>query len=255
MRFRAQQEAKKFQRILDFAERLPKLRQQIDKDMSSRGLTKEKILACIVKLMDEAYFRVGNENYARDHQTYGITTLRSRHTDIHTSTVTFDFIGKSGKRHVKTIKNRQIARLMKRLDELPGNEVFQYVNEEGAICPISSSDVNQYIKQHMGEEFTAKDFRTWGGTLIATIQLAIAKRAATERERKKAITKCIKKVARQLGNTPAVARSAYVDPRIIDSYLKSDVLADFRDTITHMKPRKYLKPEEVYTLQLLKDYG
>lgn len=254
-KFRAQQEEKKFQRILNFAERLPKMRQQIDKDLMSRGLSKQKVLACIVKLMDEAYFRVGNKNYAQQHQTYGITTLRNKHTDIHTSTVTFDFIGKSGKRHTRTIKNRQIARLMKRLDELPGNEAFQYVDETGTVCPISSADVNHYIKEHMGDEFTAKDFRTWGGTLIATTQLAVAKHAATERERKKAVTKCIKKVARQLGNTPAVARSAYIDPRIIDSYLTSDVLADFSDTVAHMKPRKYLKPEEVCTLQLLKDYG
>lgn len=252
--FRAKQEAKKFARILEFAKQLPAMRRQIEKDLARHTLTKAKVLACIVKLMDEAYFRVGNEQYAREHQTYGITTLRRKHTDIHAATVSFDFIGKSGKRHTKTITDRQIARIMKRLDELPGYEVFQYVDETGNIHAITSNDVNTYIKEHMGSKFTAKDFRTWGGTLIATTNLALTKHASSERERKKAVTKCIKKVSRQLGNTPSIARSSYVDPRIIDMYLRSDILSTFADTVSHMKPRKYLKPEEACTLQLLREY-
>ena len=251
--YRAQQEQKKFNRILEFGRKLPALREQIQKDMAKKSLSKEKVLATIVRLMDEAYFRVGNENYAREHQTYGITTLRKKHTAINTTTVSFDFIGKSGKRHEKVIKDRQIARIMKQLDELPGSQAFQYIGTDNKKHSITSSDVNAYIKQHMGNDFTAKDFRTWGGTLIATTSLAAIK-GTDDKGRQKAIVKCVKAVAKQLGNTPTVARASYIDPRVIDTYLKTDVLATFTQTIARMKPEKYLKPEEKATLRILKQY-
>jgi len=203
--------------------------------------------------MDEAYFRVGNENYARDHQSYGVTTLRKKHTNIRTTTVTFDFIGKSGKRQQKTIKNRRFARIMKQLDELPGHEAFQYIGEDGKTHSITSSDVNLYIKENMGTDFTAKDFRTWGGTLIATSHLAHAKET-TKKAREKAIVQCVKEVAKHLGNTPAVARSSYIDPRILDTYLKTDILAGFPKAVAHMKTDPFFKPAEKATLNILKQY-
>jgi len=249
--FRAQQEKAKFERILSFAEHLPAMRRQVEKDLARRSLSKEKVLACIVKLMDEEYFRVGNDIYAKSHQTYGITTLRSKHTTISHSSVTFDFTGKSGQKHHKVIKDKQIARIIRQLDELPGYEIFEYLDEQGTVHKIHSADVNAYIKHYMGEEFTAKDFRTWGGTLLATAALASAKRAKTERERKRTVTACVKKVARKLGNTPAVARSSYIDARILDAYMQSDELTEMAQAIAAIKPKKYLKAEEIFTLRVL----
>lgn len=251
-RYRAQQEAAKFERITSFAEHLPAIREQIDKDLATPGLPKEKVLACIVKLMDEAYFRVGNDVYAKTHQTYGITTLRSKHTDVTGDQVTFDFTGKSGQKHHKVITNRQIARIIRQLDNLPGYEIFKYTDEQGSTHNINSSDVNAYIKTYMGEEYTAKDFRTWGGTLLAAAALTLEKRANTDKERKKTITACVKSVAKRLGNTPAVARSSYIDPRIISAYQTSNVIEETKETIATMKPRRYLKPEEACLLEILR---
>lgn len=254
-KFRARQQKEKFQRILRFGEKLPALRKQVEADLAERSLTKNKVLACIVKLMDQAYFRVGNQNYAKENQTYGITTMRRKHTTITSTRVIFDFVGKSGQKHVKTINDRQIARIIKQLDELPGHEVFQYIGEDGNTHNITSTDVNEYIKTHMGEEFTAKDFRTWGGTLTMAAELAVTERSRSERDRKIVVTECVKKVARQLGNTPSIARSSYIDERVIRTYMKTTGLSQFAETVAKMKPRKYIKSEEICTLELLKKYS
>lgn len=250
--FRARQEKAKFQRILKFAERLPSMRRQIEKDLARQKFRKEKVLALIVKLMDEAYFRVGNETYAREHQTYGITTIRRKHLSLRTDSVTFDFIGKSGQAHHKKISDRRIARLLRQLDELPGYEVFQYIDEHGKTHKITSRDVNDYIKTHMGEIFTAKDFRTWGGTLLATTELAAELPESNETKRKKRVTRCVKSVARRLGNTPAVTRGSYIDPRVISAYMDSNSLTTIRETVSHMKPKKYLSQEERCVMKLLR---
>jgi DNA topoisomerase-1 len=248
--YRAAQDEAKFARILQFGEHLPKIRRQVEKDLASRKLGKDKVLACIVKLMDEAYFRVGNEQYAKEHHHYGITTLRSKHADITSTSVIFDFIGKSGQKHHKRINDRQIARIIKQLDELPGYEIFKYVGDDGQVHNIDSNDVNSYIKQHMGQQYSAKDFRTWGGTLLAAAELAAAERASNQRELKKLITACVKNVAKRLGNTPAVTRSSYIDPRILYAF-ESNELSRMRQTIDKIRPRKYLKPEEQGILKLL----
>lgn len=251
--FRLQQEKLKFDRILRFADRLPALREQIDKDLSRKRLSKEKVLACIVKLIDEAYFRVGNERYAAEHQTYGVTTLRSKHTTVKGDTVVFDFIGKSGKFHHKKISDSKVARIIKKLDELPGYEIFRYKDNDGTMHDLHSSDVNQYIKRHMGEEFTAKDFRTWGGTLMATSAIIREKidDDTTQTVRKRQLTKIVKKVARKLGNTPAVARGSYIDPRVIEAYEDGVSVPKLRKTIATMRPRKYLSIDEQCVLKLL----
>ncbi len=254
-KFRARQEKIKFERILQFAENLPALRKQVEADLALPTLTKDKVLACIVKLMDEAYFRVGNKNYAEENETYGITTMRRKHTTIKTTSVTFDFVGKHSKQHVKTINDRKIAKIIKQLDELPGYEIFQYIDENKTVHPIDSNDVNDYIKRYMGEEFTAKDFRTWGGTMLATVELALAESGLPKSERKKTVTACIQKVAKQLGNTPAVARGSYIDTRIINTYMRTNTLAEFKETVAGMRPRKYIKREEICTLELLKQYS
>jgi DNA topoisomerase-1 len=251
--FRLKQEKLKFDRILRFAEHLPELRRQVEKDLKRKRLGKEKVLACIVRLIDEAYFRVGSDRYAKEHQTYGVTTLRSKHAQITQNEVTFDFVGKSGKKHIKKIRDSTVARIIRQLDELPGHEIFRYQDKEGNIHDLHANDVNEYIKTYMGEEFTAKDFRTWGGTLLATS--AVIKDeledTASETARKKAVAAMVKRVAKRLGNTPAVARSSYIDPRVIEAYEKSTTLSELRKAITIMKPKKYLSVDEQCVLKLL----
>lgn len=250
-KFRARQEKLKFDRILRFALALPKLRAQLKRDLARRRLVKEKVVATIVTLIDTAYFRVGNEKYASENQSYGITTLRSKHTEVSGDTVTFEYIGKSGKQQFKEITNPQIARIVKRLDELPGYEVFRYQQENGAMHDISSADVNDYIKQYMGEEFSAKDFRTWGGTLLATAELLEIERSSHKYDRTQAVTKVVSNVAKKLGNTPAVARSSYIDPRVLSAYVDSTSINKVKNAMTRMKPKRYLGRDEQAVLRLL----
>lgn len=249
--FRARQEKEKFERILKFARALPKMRETTDKHLRHSGLDREKVLATIVRLMDEAYFRVGNEEYARENQHYGVSTLRSKHVSFDGATVTFDFVGKSGQRQIQRLTDRRLANVLKKLDELPGYEIFKYYDSEGNLTKVSSDEVNGYIKEVMGEEFSAKDFRTWGGTLLATAELAAAERAGSLNERKKIVTACVKKVARRLGNTPAIARSSYIDPRVIASFVDSDDLVQVRQTVRDVGDRSYLSSDERCVLKLL----
>jgi DNA topoisomerase-1 len=249
--FRARQEKLKFDRTLRFAEALPKLRRQVAKDLNRRRLDKAKVLACIVKLIDEAYFRVGNERYAKENHSYGITTLRSKHLDVDKDTVTFDFMGKSGQEHIKQITDRQIAHIMKKLDEQPGYELFRYQDGRGNMHDVDSSDVNEYIKTYMGEEFSAKDFRTWGGTLLATTELLACDDVDEPKKRQKMVAGIIKHVAKRLGNTPAIARSSYIDPRVIEAYMTTSRVTDIRLAMQKMYPRKYMSRDEQCVLRLL----
>ncbi len=249
--YRARQEKEKFERILRFARALPHMRRVTFRHLNERGMGREKVLACIVQLMDQEYFRVGNEIYAEENQSYGLTTLRRKHIDIRGDTVTFDFIGKSGKRQLKEVNDRQIAKIIKKLDELPGYEIFKYKDDEGEIRNVDSADVNEYIKEIMGEEFTAKDFRTWGGTLWATAELATAEAADSEKDRLKNVNMCVKKVAARLGNTPAIARGSYIDPRIITAYIKGEDLGKVQAAVAKIRKENYLTNEESCVLKLL----
>ena len=252
-RFRAKQDKLKFNRTLRFAKKLPRLRKQLQKDLNRRKLGKEKVLATIVTLIDQAYFRVGNEKYAKENNSYGITTLRSKHTDVTGNTVTFNFIGKSGKEHTKKITDRQIATIVKRLDELPGHEIFRYQDDDGIMHDIHSHDVNAYIKSIMGDEFTAKDFRTWGGTLVATTQLIAAEHVSDPKQRAKIVTQVVKDTAKKLGNTPAVARSSYIDPRVITVFDKTSGVKSMKASLETIRPRKYMSRDEMRLLHLLKN--
>jgi DNA topoisomerase-1 len=249
--FRAKQEQAKFERTLAFARALPKLRRQVDKDIARRQLDYRKVMACIVSIMDRTYIRIGNEQYARDNQSYGLTTLRSKHTTVEGDTITFDFVGKSGQKHHKKITNRALAKIVKRLDDLPGYEIFKYYDSEGRLRDVKSTDVNAYIKDSMGEEFSAKDFRTWAGTLLASAELAQAEKAETERERKKIVSTCVKKVARKLGNTPAIARGSYIDPRVIDNFMAGNDISSVRQTVEKLAQSDELSPDERCVLKLL----
>lgn len=252
--FRLRQEKQKYERILEFAQALPKLRRQLDKDLRRKRLGKEKVLACIVRLIDEQYFRVGNDQYARENQSYGITTLQSKHVDVTTTTVTFDFVGKSGQEHHKKVHDPQIARIIRQLDEMPGHEIFRYQDENGVMHDLHSNDVNEYIKTYTGGNFTAKDFRTWGGTLLAASALLKEEleEDATKTKRAKAASAIIKDVAKRLGNTPAVTRSSYIDPRVFKLMENEARLRELRDAMTVMKPKKYMTVEEQCVLRILK---
>lgn len=236
--FRAKQEQAKFERVLRFARALPHMRRVVDRDLKRPHLDYHKVMATIVSIMDRTYIRVGNDNYARENGSYGLTTLRSKHTTVEGSTVTFDFIGKSGKHHVKKVQDRTLARIVRQLDNLPGYEVFKYYDTEGKLRDVKSNDVNQYIKMVMGEEFSAKDFRTWAGTLVASAELAMAERAESEHERKKTVTACVRKVAKKLGNTPAIARASYIDPRIIKMFMDGEDLRKVRATVETMEAKE-----------------
>lgn len=249
-RFRAAKDKAKFERILRFARALPKMRQTVNKHLTSEGLNREKVMATIVKLMDEAYFRVGGEESARENQHYGISTLRTKHVRVEGDTINFDFVGKSGQHQLQKLTDRRLANILRKLDELPGYEVFKYFDEEGNLKKVSSDDVNQYIKEVMGEEFSAKDFRTWGGTLIAAAELAQAERARNKNERKRIVTVCVAKVAAKLGNTPAIARASYIDPRVIASFVETNDLAKVKETVRDVG-NSYLSGDERCVLKLL----
>jgi DNA topoisomerase-1 len=248
--FRQRQERKKYSRVIDFAYRLPRLRRRVAKDLDQPGLSKDKVLACIVKLIDEVYFRVGNEQYAKQNESYGITTLRRKHIDISGYTVTFSFTGKSGQHQERQITDKRLAKILKHLDEMPGYEIFRYEDENGKMHNVSSTDVNDYIRQHMGAEFTAKDFRTWGGTLLAINLLAAEEQLKTDNDRKRAVTTCVKNVAKKLGNTPAVARSSYIDPEVFVRYMGGADFKRVRAAIsTH--PMRFMTMDEHCALNIL----
>ncbi|HET9721681.1 MAG TPA: hypothetical protein VFP32_01475 [Candidatus Saccharimonadales bacterium] len=250
-KFRARQEKEKFERILRFAKALPKMRRMTREHLALPGLPLEKVLACIVQLMDKAYFRVGNEIYAKENQSYGLTTLRSKHTRVRGDTIIFDFIGKSGQPHLQKVTDKRLAKIVKQLDDLPGYEIFKYIGENGELHDIHSDDVNAYIKDVMGEEFSAKDFRTWGGTLLASIELSQTERSHHISERKKAVTECVKKVAAKLGNTPAIARASYIDPRVIKAYVVTNDLVKVRQAVKSLRRAEYLTADEHCVLNLL----
>lgn len=256
--YQRRQEKKKYARILHFAERLPHLRKQVDHDMRKRRLSEDKVVACIVKLIDQEFFRVGNAEYARKHRHYGVTTLRRTHTEVTSTNVTFDFVGKSGKRHVKVVRDPQIVRVIRQLNEMPGYEIFRFFDEDGIIRDIDSTRVNAYVKKHMGKEFSAKDFRTWGGTLLATSALLAAESAPDEDTHDEAeedaavVRDIVEHVAERLGNTPAVTKGSYIDPRVFAALEDGVTIPEVRSAMSRMRPRKYLTVEEQCVLKVLR---
>ncbi|MEP1075133.1 DNA topoisomerase IB [Leptolyngbya sp. PL-A3] len=208
----------KFTRMIIFSQALPAIRRQVDQDLSRRGLPKEKVLAAVVRLMELTQIRVGNEEYARTNESYGLTTMQDEHVDITGSKICFRFRGKSGVEHDIQLSDRRLAKIVKQCQDLPGQELFQYVDENGEQQTIGSSDVNEYLRTIAGEDFTAKDFRTWAGTVLAAAELAVMEASMSKTAVKKAITQAIKTVSSQLGNRPATCRKYYVHPAILEAY-------------------------------------
>jgi DNA topoisomerase I len=216
--WRAQQEQEKYERLIDFGDALPGIRRAIAKDLARTGLDHERVVATIVHLLEVTLIRVGNEQYARDNSSYGLTTLRDRQVRIDGSDLRFVFTGKSGQRHDIELSDRRVARIVRGCQELPGQRLFQYEDDQGQIRPVGSADVNEYLRVASGGDFTAKDFRTWMGTLYTAAALASIDLPDDDRAVKKLAKTTIAVVARQLGNTPTVARNSYVHPDVIDLF-------------------------------------
>ncbi|AKJ30597.1 DNA topoisomerase I [Caldimonas brevitalea] len=213
----AQRDADKFDRMLAFGAALPRLRARVKRDTERRGLPREKVLATIVHLLDTTFIRVGNDEYARTNGSYGLTTLRDRHADIQGDTVRLRFKGKSGVLHEVNVSDKRIARIMRSCQDLPGQELFQYVDEDGEIRTVGSSDVNDYLRENTGEDFTAKDFRTWHASVQA-IEWLMPIVAENKREAKRHIKEALTAVSSRLGNTVAVCRKSYVHPKVLECF-------------------------------------
>ncbi|PYQ64027.1 MAG: DNA topoisomerase I [Acidobacteria bacterium] len=221
----------KFGRMIAFGEALPKLHERLEQDMSQRGLGREKVLATVVKLLETTLIRVGNKEYVKQNNSFGLTTLRDRHVDVDGSTLRFELRGKSGKEHAVEVQDRRLARIVKQCRDLPGQKLFQYLDENKERQSVSSEDVNAYLRETTGEDFTAKDFRTWGGTVLALSALLEVGACESEREASKAVVEAVKRVAGQLGNRPAICRKYYVHPVVIQSFLEGTLRDTLEETV------------------------
>ena len=208
----------KFNRLIAFGRALPRLRARVEADLARRGLPREKVLAAVVRLMELTLIRVGNEEYAKTNKSFGLTTLRDRHAKVTTGGATFEFRGKSGKLHSTRFQDRRLARIVKSCQDIPGQRLFQYLDDDGERHSIESADVNAYIREAMGEDFSAKDFRTWAGTLSAARGLIEQPPSDTAGEAKRQVVVTVKAVAALLGNTAAVCRGSYIHPLILEAY-------------------------------------
>jgi DNA topoisomerase-1 len=205
--------------MIAFGHALPQIRERVAHGMALPGLPREKVLATLVRLLDETSIRIGNEEYMRNNESFGLTTMRENHVDVEGATIHFQFRGKGGKEFKLDIKDRRLARIVKKFQDLPGQELFHYLDDEKEAHTVSSEDVNEYLKHITGQEFTAKDFRTWAGTIIAACALLDCDECETKTEAKKNVAQAIESAALHLGNTPAICRKSYIHPEIIDAYL------------------------------------
>ena len=251
--FREAREANKFARIMAFADALPGIRARVDADMKRAGLSREKVLATVVHLLETTLIRVGNDDYARANKSYGLTTLRDPHVRVEGSELTFRFKGKSGKAWDVSLKDRRVAKIVKACQDLPGQELFQYLDADGERRDVTSSDVNAYLREIAGEDFSAKDFRTWAGTVLAALALREFEAFDSEAGAKRNVRAAIESVAGRLGNTPTICRKCYIHPQILDGYLEGEMLSQVKDAVeTELTDDlSRLRPEEAAVLGLL----
>lgn len=217
-KFREVRDATKHARMIQFGHVLPKIRKTTDEHLALRGMPREKVLATVVRLLETTLIRVGNEEYAKNNKSYGLTTMRNRHLKVNGSKLEFAFRGKSGKKFRLSLQDRRLARIVKRCQELPGQALFEYYDEDGELRAVTSTDVNDYLREISGEEITAKDFRTWWATVLAALALQEMENVDTQAATKKNIVRAIEQVATRLGNTPAVCRKSYVHPAVLEAY-------------------------------------
>jgi DNA topoisomerase I len=252
-RWRSVRDEAKYERMLNFGKALPAIRSEVDAALRLPGLPREKVLATIVYLLQATMMRIGNEEYARHNKSFGLTTLRDRHVRIDGGAVEFRFRGKSGVRHAIRVDDPRLARIIRRTRDLPGQELFQYVDDDGEQRTVDSADVNDYLRALTGEDYTAKDFRTWSGTVLAAFALQEFEKFDSETQAKKNVVRAIESVAERLGNTPAICRKCYVHPAVIESYLDGTMLDALRQRAHEelVGELHALRPEEAAVLVLL----
>ena len=250
--WRATRDANKYSRLLAFGSALPKLRRRVSRDLARPSLCREKVLALMVQLLESTLIRVGNDEYARSNKSYGLTTLRNRHIQIAGSRVVFNFRGKSNQHHEITLTDKKLARIVKRCRDLPGQDLFQYIDPQGERRAINSGDVNGYIQGIIGDEFSAKDFRTWAGTLLAASGLSALADFTSLTEAKSNTVQVIKEVASTLGNTPAICRRCYIHPTILDAYLERSLNRDLPQSADSTELASGLRRDERWLLAFLK---
>jgi DNA topoisomerase I len=251
-RWRAARDETKYQRLMEFARLLPRVRARVDADLGrAGGLTRTKVVATVVRLLETTLIRVGNEEYARQNRSYGLTTLRDGHVDVSGARVRFRFRGKSGRDHVIDLRDRRLSRIVKRCQDLPGQQLFQYVDEGGHRRSVESADVNAYLREVTGGDFTAKDFRTWSGTVLAAWALHELAPGPRKAPVKRNVVRAIESVSARLGNTVAVCRKCYVHPAVVDAYLDGSLVATLQARLSAESRRTGLPAAEAHVLQLL----
>jgi len=247
-RWREVRDGAKYDKVVEFAQTLPALRERTARDLRAPGLSRQKVVAAVVRLLQATLIRVGNEEYARQNRSFGLTTLRTRHASVAGSRLEFRFRGKSARNHVVRISDRTLGRIVKRCQELPGQALFQYLDGEGRRRTVGSSDVNAYLREVTQSDFTAKDFRTWAGTVLAARALRELPAASDKRHANRNVVRAVESVAERLGNTPAICRRCYVHPAVIDAYLDGSL----RDALrTRPAAARGLPPDEAGVLALV----
>jgi DNA topoisomerase I len=252
--WRAIRDEAKYEKVMSFARVLPKIRARVADDLKLPGLCREKVLATVVRFLELSLIRIGNDEYARENGSFGLTTMRNRHVEVEGATVTFEFRGKSGKKHRISVSDRRLANIVRKCQELPGQRLFEYTESDGTVAEVCSEDVNEYLYAISGEHFTAKDFRTWAGTVLAAIALAQMEQVDSKAAAKKNVLTAIEAVARMLGNTVAICRKCYIHPVVITRYMDGQLAQNLRikadsEISAHLHE---LKPEEAAVLGLLR---
>ena len=253
-RFREVRESTKYEHVVAFAEALPGVRAKVREHMALRGLPREKVLATVVHLLETTLIRIGNDDYAKLNNSYGLTTLKTRHVDVNGTEVRFRFTGKSGKQWSLRVKDRRIAKIIRACQELPGQELLQYLDEDGNPQDVTSSDVNAYLKEITGKDITAKDFRTWAGTVLAAIALNEKQSFDSAAQAKRNLRTALENVAARLGNTPTICRKCYVHPDVLASYLDCKLVLEIKPAVENEFRDAFagLQPEETAVLVMLR---
>ncbi|HWD21019.1 MAG TPA: DNA topoisomerase IB [Verrucomicrobiae bacterium] len=252
-RWREVKDDTKYNRMLAFAQALPKIRRRAARDLRPHGLPKNKVMATVVRLLESSLIRVGNDEYAHDNHSYGLTTMQNRHARIHGATIQFHFRGKSGKEHTVEIHDARLAKIVRACRDIPGQDLFQYLDDDGQRHHVRSEDVNEYLREISGADFTAKDFRTWAGTILAGMALREFQKFDSQAQAKKNLVQAIESVARRLGNTPAICRKCYIHPEILDGYLQGATVATVRRRAeSELRSNLHqLRPEEAAVVAFL----
>src|ERR1044071_959 len=252
-RFREVRESTKYERVVAFADELPIIREKVREHMGLRGLPREKVLATVVHLLETTLIRVGNDDYAKQNNSYGLTTLKNRHVAIDGNEVRFRFTGKSGKQWSLRVRDRRIAKIIRACQDLPGQELIQYVDEQGVCHDVTSTDVNDYLKEITGKDITAKDFRTWAGTVLAAMALSEFESFDSAAQAKRNVRAAIENVAARLGNTATICRKCYVHPDVLTSYLDGNLVLEIKMAVENeLRELSGLQPEEAAVLGMLR---